>query len=149
MQTLRSPALPCDLRDADEIYLVGDIVDAGQLRSGWHGPRARNDMVQRLLRLARPGARVVYLPGHPDELARDGAPLDGVAETVLQRTADGRRRLVIHGDHADAVVRLARWRALVGDHAGLMAQLAERIADAVRRRMGLPRVRLAQAERTG
>jgi UDP-2,3-diacylglucosamine pyrophosphatase LpxH len=29
--------------DADTIYLVGDIVDGWQLRSGWYWPQAHND----------------------------------------------------------------------------------------------------------
>ena len=39
--------------DADVIYLVGDIVDGWQLRSGWYWPQAHNDVVQKLLRQAR------------------------------------------------------------------------------------------------
>ena len=34
--------------DADTIYLVGDIVDGWQLRSGWHWPQAHNDVIQKL-----------------------------------------------------------------------------------------------------
>jgi predicted MPP superfamily phosphohydrolase len=52
--------------DADVIYLVGDIVDGWQLKSGWYWPQAHNDVVQKLLRQARKGARIVYLPGNHD-----------------------------------------------------------------------------------
>src|ERR1700730_4041131 len=41
--------------EADVIYLVGDIVDGWQLRSGWYWPQAHNDVVQKLLRQARKG----------------------------------------------------------------------------------------------
>lgn len=57
--------------DADTIYLVGDIVDGWRLRKGWHWPQAHNDVVQKLLRKARKGTRVVYVPGNHDEFARD------------------------------------------------------------------------------
>ena len=57
--------------DADTIYLVGDIVDGWQLRSGWYWPQAHNDVVQKLLRKVRKGTHVVYLPGNHDEFLRD------------------------------------------------------------------------------
>ena len=43
--------------DAETIYLVGDIVDGWQLKKGWHWPQAHNDVVQKILRKARKGAR--------------------------------------------------------------------------------------------
>src|SRR5215510_13991237 len=57
--------------DADLIYLVGDIVDGWQLKLGWYWPQAHNDVVQKLLRKARKGARVIYVPGNHDEFMRD------------------------------------------------------------------------------
>ena len=50
--------------DADIIYLVGDIVDGWQLRSSWYWPSTHNDVVQKLLRKARKGGRLVYIPGN-------------------------------------------------------------------------------------
>jgi hypothetical protein len=52
------------------LYLVGDIVDGWQLRRRWYWPQAHNDVVQKLLRRARKGCRVVYVPGNHDEFAR-------------------------------------------------------------------------------
>src|SRR5262249_1282670 len=59
------------VHDAETIYLVGDIVDMWQLRSGWYWPQAHNDVVQKLLRKARKGSRVIYVPGNHDEFMRD------------------------------------------------------------------------------
>ena len=42
---------------------------AGSCRSGWYWPQAHNDVVQKLLRKARKGTQVVYIPGNHDELA--------------------------------------------------------------------------------
>src|SRR5690349_1606065 len=52
--------------DADTIYLVGDIIDGWRLRAGWYWPQAHNDVVQKVLRKGRKGARIVYLPGNHD-----------------------------------------------------------------------------------
>ena len=111
--------------DADTIYLVGDIVDGWQLKSGWYWPQAHNDVVQKLLRKARKGARVIYAPGNHDEFLRDyyGTHFGGieVVETAIHEAADGRRYLVVHGDVFDLVVKHARWLALLGDTAYVLA----------------------------
>src|SRR4028118_1138004 len=57
--------------DADTIYLVGDIVDGWRLKSGWYWPQSHNDVIQKLLRKVRKGARLVYIPGNHDEFLRD------------------------------------------------------------------------------
>ena len=49
---------------SDHLYLVGDIVDGWQLRRRWFWPQAHNDVVQKLLRRARKGCRVVFIPGN-------------------------------------------------------------------------------------
>src|SRR5262249_10303439 len=45
--------------EADVIYLVGDIVDFWRVRRRPYWPQAHNDVVQKLLRKARKGVRVV------------------------------------------------------------------------------------------
>jgi UDP-2,3-diacylglucosamine pyrophosphatase LpxH len=57
--------------DADTIYLVGDIVDGWALRSNWYWPQSHNDFVQKMLRKARKGAKVIYVPGNHDEFLRN------------------------------------------------------------------------------
>jgi UDP-2,3-diacylglucosamine pyrophosphatase LpxH len=134
--------------DADVIYLVGDIVDGWQLRSGWYWPQAHNDVVQKLLRQARKGVRIIYLPGNHDEFLRDyyGTHFGGVEvqDKAMHEGADGRRYLVIHGDHFDLVVTQARWLALLGDKAYDFAITANRVLNALRRRLGFPYWSLSQ-----
>src|SRR6266436_1057932 len=105
--------------DADTIYLVGDIVDGWALRSGWYWPQSHNDFVQKMLRKARKGAKVIYIPGNHDEFLRNyyGTHFGGidVVENAVHTGPDGRRYLVIHGDIFDLVVQNARWLAHHGD----------------------------------
>jgi UDP-2,3-diacylglucosamine pyrophosphatase LpxH len=126
--------------DADSIYLVGDIVDGWRLRSSWYWPQAHNDVVQKLLRKARKGARMIYVPGNHDEFLREyyGTHFGGieVAERYIHHGADGRRYLVIHGDHFDLVVTQARWLAHLGDYAYTAAIVVNRIFNNLRRRFG-------------
>jgi UDP-2,3-diacylglucosamine pyrophosphatase LpxH len=126
--------------DADTIYLVGDIVDGWRLRSSWYWPQAHNDVVQKLLRKARKGARMIYVPGNHDEFLREyyGTHFGGieVAERYIHVGADGRRYLVIHGDHFDLVVTQARWLAHLGDYAYTVAIAVNRVFNSLRRRFG-------------
>jgi UDP-2,3-diacylglucosamine pyrophosphatase LpxH len=128
--------------DADTIYLVGDIVDGWALNSGWYWPQSHNDVVQKILRKSRKGARIIYLPGNHDEFLRQyyGTHFGGieVQETAIHETADGKRYLVLHGDAFDFVIRHAKWLAHLGDAAYDFAMFCNRIATAIRRRMGLP-----------
>jgi hypothetical protein len=79
--------------DAETIYLVGDIVDGWRLRRAWYWPQEHNDVVQKLLRKARKGTRVVYVPGNHDEFLRDylGTHFGGVevVDSTIHETADG------------------------------------------------------------
>lgn len=105
--------------DCETLYLVGDIIDGWKLKSGWYWPQSHNDVVQKVLRLARRGVKVVYIPGNHDEVARDfcGVHFGGVivARDAIHEAADGRRYLVTHGDEFDGVVQNAKWLALLGD----------------------------------
>jgi UDP-2,3-diacylglucosamine pyrophosphatase LpxH len=134
--------------DADTIYLVGDIVDGWQLRNGWYWPQSHNDVVQKLLRKARKGARIVYVPGNHDEFLREyyGTHFGGVevAETAIHEACDGRRYLVIHGDHFDLVVKHARWLAHLGDFAYTSALVLNRVFNGARRLFGFPYWSLSQ-----
>ncbi len=126
----------------ERLYLVGDIVDGWRMKRGWHWPQSHNDVVQKLLRHARKGTVVTYIPGNHDEKIRDfcGVHFGGVVVTreTIHHAADGRRFLVLHGDEFDAVVRLAPWLARTGDLAYRAAIRANTLFNRLRRRLGLP-----------
>jgi UDP-2,3-diacylglucosamine pyrophosphatase LpxH len=127
--------------EAGSIYLVGDIVDFWKVRRGPHWPQTHNDVVQKLLRCARKGARVVLVPGNHDEGLRDYAGLrfGGVEiyTDVIHQTLTGRRYLVLHGDEFDVVVRSARWLALLGDRGYELALWLNYPLNWLRRHLGL------------
>ncbi|MDH4441637.1 MAG: UDP-2,3-diacylglucosamine diphosphatase [Rhizobium sp.] len=128
--------------EADTIILVGDIVDGWRLKRSWYWPQPCNDVVQKLLRKARKGTRIVYIPGNHDEFLRDfpGMHFGGieVAERMIHEMADGKRYLVLHGDEFDVVVRNARLLAYLGDWAYDTAIAINVMLAAVRRRLGMP-----------
>jgi UDP-2,3-diacylglucosamine pyrophosphatase LpxH len=132
------------LRDTQcqTLYLVGDIIDGWQLRRSWYWPQAHNDVVQKLLRKARKGTRVVFVPGNHDEFARHfvSHTFGGieVVEDCMHLTADGRRLWITHGDLFDGVVQCARWLALAGDMAYEFSLKVNRWLNRARARLGLP-----------
>lgn len=126
--------------EADTWYLVGDIVDGWRLKRKWHWPQAHNDVVQKLLRKARKGSKVIYIPGNHDESFRDyfGTHFGGVEvqKNAIHRAADGKTYLVVHGDEFDGVVRYAKWLAILGDY-GYRALLSfNTLFNRVRRKLG-------------
>ncbi|WP_437441235.1 UDP-2,3-diacylglucosamine diphosphatase [Sphingomonas morindae] len=128
--------------ECETLYLVGDIIDGWQLRKGWFWPAAHNDVVRCVLKMAKHGTRVVYVPGNHDEVLRDFIGLHfGDVELVpedIHVTADGRRLLVLHGDQFDSVVLYARWLAFLGDSAYTLLLKSNGAVNWVRRRLGLP-----------
>jgi UDP-2,3-diacylglucosamine pyrophosphatase LpxH len=145
--------------DADTIYLVGDIIDGWRLKKSWYWPQTHNDLVQKVLRKVRKGARVIYIPGNHDEWLRDYTLLQfggvEVADEAIHVTADGRRLLVIHGDVFDAVVKHARWLAVLGEVACIGQFMNEPTEPRARGRrpgreaLGMPRICLAAVDNDG
>jgi len=142
-RTSQAEALLAFLKEteSDTIYLVGDIVDGWRLRRSWYWPQSHNDVVQKLLRKARKGTRVVLIPGNHDEFLRDyvDSQFGGVeiVDSIIHQGKDGRRHLVIHGDQFDAVVMHAKWLAFVGDWAYEAALLLNGRINFIRRKLGL------------
>ena len=99
-------------------------------------------MVQKILRKARKGTNVIYVPGNHDEAARQYCQLTfggvRVQEEAIHETADGRKLLVIHGDQFDGIVRYARWLAILGDWAYTTALRINTAYNWGRRKLGLP-----------
>ncbi len=127
--------------EADTYYLVGDIVDFWKVRRGPAWSQSHNDVVQKLLRKVRKGARVVFIPGNHDEALRDycGHSFGGidVMRDAIHVRPDGRRYLVMHGDEFDVVVRYAKWLAFLGDRSYEMALWFNTPLNWLRRHLGL------------
>ena len=128
--------------DSQQLYLVGDIVDFWSLKNGWYWPQVNNEVVKTILRKARNGTRVVYIPGNHDETLRDYCGMEFSAVRIereaLHRTADGRRLLVTHGDHFDGIVINSRWIAGLGSGVYEALLFLNRGYNFVRRKLGRP-----------
>jgi UDP-2,3-diacylglucosamine pyrophosphatase LpxH len=126
--------------EAEVFYLVGDIIDFWKVRRGPYWPQAHNDVLQKLLRKVRKGARIVFVPGNHDDCLRDfcGMQFGGidVCRDTVYTAATGRRYVVLHGDEFDVVVRYAKWLAFLGDRSYEFALWSNGPLNWVRRRFG-------------
>ncbi|MEJ8629224.1 UDP-2,3-diacylglucosamine diphosphatase [Sphingomonas sp. I4] len=128
--------------DSDTMYLVGDMIDGWRLKKKFYWPAAHNDVVWRLLKRAKRGTRVIYIPGNHDEIFRQFTGMDfggiAICRKAIHETADGRRLLVLHGDEFDAITLAHRWLAHVGDFAYTALMEVNRWVNIVRRWMKRP-----------
>lgn len=127
--------------DSQKLYLVGDIVDGWRLKRKWYWPQSHNDVVQKILRKARKGTEIIYVPGNHDEGLRRyiGTHFGGieVRNTDIYEAVNGNKYLVIHGDNFDNVMLYARWLAYLGDYAYDFVLSLNNVFNGLRRLMGL------------
>jgi UDP-2,3-diacylglucosamine pyrophosphatase LpxH len=128
--------------ESDQLYLVGDFIDNWSLRKSWYWDQLHNDVIQKLLRKARKGTKLIYIPGNHDENFRHFLNLRlgrvAVLEEAVHMTASGKRYLVLHGDKFDGVVRFAPWLARLGDTAYEISMELNGGINRIRRSFRLP-----------
>jgi UDP-2,3-diacylglucosamine pyrophosphatase LpxH len=128
--------------ESEHLYLVGDIIDLWRMRRSWAWRQAHNDVIQKLLRKARKGTRVMFIPGNHDEMFREFLNADfgqiEIRPEHVHVTRKGERFLVIHGDEFDAVVTYAKWLAVLGDWSYNTLLSINTVFNDVRRRLGYP-----------
>ena len=131
-----------------KIYLVGDIIDGWALKKRWLWPQEHNDVIQKLLRQARRGTEVIFIPGNHDEFARQFCGLNfggiQVKHDDVHVTADGKKLWVTHGDLYDNIMQYARWLAFIGDRAYTFALWLNRVFNKIRIKLNYPYWSLSQ-----
>lgn len=104
--------------ECDTLYVVGDLIDIWAMKRGVYWTQEHSDVIQKILRKARKGSKVIYIPGNHDEritdFTGDYANVH-IQSRAFHTTVDGRRLLVAHGHELDTVVQNMGWLAHVGD----------------------------------
>ncbi len=120
--------------ESDSLYLVGDIIDGWKMSKRWHWNDDITAVLDELVRKARAGTRIFYIPGNHDEAVR-WVPIFRrlrfarrmgitIRDRVMHPLADGRRMLVLHGDQFD--------RALLGGMSRWSDRIYDRLLDLLR-----------------
>ena len=106
---------------AENLYLVGDIIDGWNLGSSWYWSSSQSAVVREIASWHSDVARVVFLPGNHDEphltLVRDLFGSIQIVSELIHRTAEGCRMLVIHGHQFDSSLSSGRWLSVMGSQA--------------------------------
>ncbi len=105
---------------SEYLFLLGDIIDFWAMsRGGIYWTPDQNTFVQKILRRARHGDKVFFIPGNHDEVLREHVGTSfGDIQLVyeyIHTAADGQRYLLLHGDAFDQVTRHHKWVAILGD----------------------------------
>jgi UDP-2,3-diacylglucosamine pyrophosphatase LpxH len=129
--------------EADHIFLLGDILDLWAMkRRGVYWSTAQNTVVQKVLKRARHGTQIIFVPGNHDEAVREHAGTSfGNIQVRMEHehvAADGRRYLLLHGDEFDQVTRYHKWIAVLGDHAYAVLVRINIALSLMRRTLGIP-----------
>lgn len=127
--------------ESENLFLIGDIVDFWAMSRSIHWTSTQNTVVQKVLRRARKGTQVVFIPGNHDEALREyiGTTFGDIRleSDWIHETADGRRFLLLHGDEYDQVTRHHRWVAVLGDVAYNALVRINGGLSRIRRRLGI------------
>jgi UDP-2,3-diacylglucosamine pyrophosphatase LpxH len=105
--------------ECETLYLVGDIFDLWAMKKKIWWDADCNAVVRRILKMAKQGTKIVYIPGNHDEAIRTFLPFhfgDNIVfiNEVCHTTSIGEHYVVIHGDQFDVVVGHMKWLALLG-----------------------------------
>jgi UDP-2,3-diacylglucosamine pyrophosphatase LpxH len=126
--------------ESKRLYLVGDMIDGWSLRQKWYWDQLHNDVIQKIMRKARKGTKVIFIPGNHDENFRDftGHRFGHVAvmREAVYKSASGLSYLILHGDKFDTVIYFAPWLAKLGDWAYERLMDLNVVVNGLRRMLG-------------
>jgi len=104
----------------ENLYLVGDIIDAWRLQRKWYFPQEHANVIRRIFTAAKRDTAVWYILGNHDEFLRkyikyniEVGNVKIVNQTVHQ--IGDKKYLVIHGDFFDPTMNHAKWLMHIGD----------------------------------
>ena len=127
--------------ESQKLYLVGDIIDFWSLSKKIYWPRDHNTVIQKILRKARHGTQVIYVPGNHDENIRqyDNYVFGDIVvkNSDVHRTFEGKQFLIVHGDEYDTIAKCHKWMAKLGSEGYDFLIAVNRILRIIRRWFGL------------
>jgi len=105
--------------NSKKLYLVGDIIDGRELKKNWYWPQSHNNVIQKILKKAKKGTKVFYIPGNHDEAARQFNNLKfadiNIVKDIVHKTKKGHKLWVTHGDIFDSFRSISKGLEFIGD----------------------------------
>jgi UDP-2,3-diacylglucosamine pyrophosphatase LpxH len=128
--------------ECEKMYLVGDIIDCWAMSGKNYWPQHHNDVVQKLLRRARKGTEIIYIPGNHDEFMREYCDAEFghvlLAKESVHVGVDGKIYYVTHGDQFDVVTTNAKWLSHLGSWAYDVSIMISLGLNKIRQTLGMP-----------
>jgi UDP-2,3-diacylglucosamine pyrophosphatase LpxH len=135
--------------DSEKLYLVGDIIDFWALSKKMYWPRDHNTVIQKVLRKARHGTQIIYIPGNHDDNVREYDNFvfgDITVKTSdVHTTAADKKFLIVHGDEYDVIARHHVWVARLGSKGYDILLEINRYLRLLRRMLGIPQSQFSLA----
>lgn len=130
--------------EAENLYLVGDIIDGWAIKKKFHWKQSHSDVIQKILRAARKGSNVTYITGNHDEFLRSFLPLllgDNlhVVNDMEYKAVNGEKYLLTHGDVFDTMTLGKRWLSHFGDKGYDLLLHLNPLINTLRRLFGIKR----------
>ncbi len=126
----------------ENLFLLGDIVDLWEFKSGLRWPHSHTRLIKHLLKMAKRGCKIYYIPGNHDASLRKfiGYRYHNVKiyKEYIYTALSGEKMLLLHGDRFDNLVRLNRFYGWIGDISYDFLLLLNRWYNKLRERMGYP-----------
>jgi len=130
---------------AENLYLVGDIIDGWRLKRKFYWLQSHTNVVRRILTASKRDTKVIYVIGNHDDVFRGLLPFDmwfGNIELVNQcrhEAINGKTYMVIHGDIFDGVLRTKlQWLYHLGDFLYNILLDVNILVSKIRNLFGLP-----------
>ncbi len=135
----------------DTLILNGDFIDIWQFRKSWF-PREHVQVIQRVMKMAVSGTKVYYVTGNHDDALRRFS--DFSMGTIALRDklvlhVNGKKHWIFHGDIFDVFMRYSPWAAKLGGKGYDWLIRVNRFINAVRARLGKPRMSFAGRVKDG
>lgn len=128
--------------ESDYLFLVGDIIDFWALKRSSYWPTAHNSIVQKILKKAKKGTKVIFIHGNHDDVLHDYVGLSfgdiEVQRQYIHILSTGYKLLCVHGDDFDIITRYHKWVSVLGDIGYEILMCLNRHFNVVRSKLGLP-----------
>lgn len=128
--------------ESENLILVGDIIDGWAIKRKFKWEQSHSDVIQKILRKARKGTKVIFITGNHDEFLRPFTPLLMGDNLKIMNEMDytsisGKKYLITHGDFFDSITMTKKWLALLGDVGYDFILYINHILNILRKRIGI------------
>ena len=124
------------------LFLLGDIVDLWEFKSGMRWPHSHTQLLKQILKMAKRGCKVHYIPGNHDATLRKFVGYRyrniKIQKEFIYTSLSGEKMLMLHGDRFDNLVRLNKFYGWIGDISYDFLLFLNRWYNKARKRFGYP-----------